>query len=233
MALELRDESRLAHAGWTDDGHEGGPAIGLDSPEGLLEDGQLLVTADEARLHPQARPLAPGPGLDAQRAPGRHWFGLALEDKRVERLVFDDSPGARVDRWPYHDLARFGCRLQARGGVDGVAGQHAISRPAGTFDVDQDLARLHADAHRQRRLAFGREAAVQLGEDGLHLEANPNRPFRVVLVGLRNAEHGQDRIAHEFLEESFVAADLHRQPVEGAANDRLHDLGILVLGEGG
>ena len=52
-------------------------------------------------------------------------------------------------------------------------------------------------------------------------------------MGLWNAEHGKDRVAHEFLEESFVAADLHRQLVEGAANDRLHDLWVLVLGEGG
>ena len=134
-------------------------------------------------------------------------------------MVLNDVLCARPHGGPNHDLARLRCRLQAGCGVDSVAGEHAIAGPSGTLNVDQDLAGLYADAHGQRRLAFGREAAVQLGEDRLHLEANADRPFRVVFVGLGDTEDRQDGVAHELLEESLVALDLLRQPVKGAPND--------------
>ena len=147
VLLELGDEPGLADAGRPDHGHQRGPAVGLDPMEGLLQDGQLLVAADEAGLHAQARPLAAGPGLDAKGAPRRHRLGLALELERLDRSVLDDVLGAGVDAGPHHDLAGLGRRLQAGGGVHRVAGQHPVPRSGGALDVDQHLAGLDPDAH--------------------------------------------------------------------------------------
>jgi hypothetical protein len=52
-------------------------------------------------------------------------------------------------------------------------------------------------------------------------------------MGLRDAEHGEHRVAHELLEVASVALDLGREPVERATHHRLHDLGVLLLGERG
>ena len=49
----------------------------------------------------------------------------------------------------------------------------------------------------------------------------------------RDAEDGEHRVAHELLQETLVALDLLRQPVEGASDHRLDDLRILALGQGG
>jgi hypothetical protein len=41
----------------------------------------------------------------------------------------------------------------------------------------------------------------------------------------------QDGVAHELLEQAAVALDLRGEPVERPADHRLHDLGVLPLGE--
>ena len=138
--------------------------------------------------------------LIAQGAPGRHEFGLALEVERLEGAVLDGVLGARVDGGPNDDLARFGRRLQACGSVHAVAGQHPVPRSGRAFEIDEDFASLHPDPHAKGRLALGGEAAVQLGQDRLHLEGGTDRPFCVVLVGPRDPEDGKHRVAHELLE---------------------------------
>ena len=77
------------------------------------------------------------------------------------------------------------------------------------------------------------ELAVQLGEDGLHLHAGVHGAFGVVLVRAGDAEHGQDRVAHELLEQALVPGDLLGQAVERSPHDGLHYLGVFVLGERG
>ena len=102
---------------------------------------------------------------------------------------------------PDHDLAGLGGGLQPGGGVHGVAGEHPVARSRGALDVHEHLAGLDADPHRERRLALGREAAVQLGQDGLHLERGADGALGVVLVRARHAEHGEHGVAHELLEQ--------------------------------
>ena len=80
--------------------------------------------------------------------------------------------------------------------------------------VDEHLAGLDADPHRELRLALGREPAVQLGQHRLHLERRAHRPFGVVLVGAGDAEDRQHRIAHELLGQALVAGDLLGEAVE-------------------
>ena len=49
----------------------------------------------------------------------------------------------------------------------------------------------------------------------------------------RHAEDGEDGVAHELLQQALVADDLLGQPVECAADHRLHDLRVLALGQRG
>jgi hypothetical protein len=230
--MELLDEARLAHAGRPDDRDERRMSLGLDAPEGLLQHAELLVPPDEPCLQTEPWPFAPRPRLDPERHPCRDGLGLALQVERLELAVLDHVLRGGVRAGPDDDLSGLGRRLEPRGRVHGVAGQHAVALTGGALEVDEHLAGLDADPHRERGLALGREPAVQLGQDGVHLEGGANRALRVVLVGPRDPEDRQDRIAHELLEEPLVPRDLLGDPVERATDDGLDDLGILALCEG-
>lgn len=142
----------------------------------------------------------------------------------VKLAVLDDVLGARVDSGADHDLRRLGRALEPSRGVDGITSEHAIARVRGTLDVDEHLARLDADPHRKRRLAFCGEPAVQLGQDRLHLERGADGTLCVVLVRPRDAEHCEDGVAHDLLQQPLVeeggtalVAELRALGVPGAA----------------
>ncbi len=230
---ELRDEPRLADAGRAHDRHERRPSRVLGLLQGLLEDRELLVAADQPGFHAEGRPLAAALGGDRAGVPGGHGFGLALQRERRQLAEVDHVLHRCVDRRSDHDVSRVGGGLQASRGVHRVAREHAVVGAGGALQVDQHLAGLDADAHRELRLALAGERPVQLAQHRLHLEGRTHGALGVVLVGLRDAEHGEHRVAHELLEVSPVARDLLRQPIERAAHDRLHDLGVFLLGERG
>ena len=128
-------------------------------------------------------------------------------------------------------MARIGGGLEAGGRVHRVAGQHAVARACRSLHIDQDVAGLDPDPHRELRLPLRREPVVQLGQDRLHLERGADGPLRIVLMRLRHPEHREHRVAHELLEQPAVALDLDAQPVERAPHHGLHDLRVLLLGE--
>ena len=92
----------------------------------VLDLPQLAVAADERRLEarPLQRPLSSRD--DAQRPPERHGLGLALELERAGVGVGDRSLGRAPGRLADEHGAGLGGRLDARGGVDEVAGDHAL-----------------------------------------------------------------------------------------------------------
>ena len=51
-------------------------------------------------------------------------------------------------------------------------------------------------------------------------------------MGGGDPEHGQDRVAHELLEEPAVSFDLLAQAIEGPVDDGLDHLGVLSLRHG-
>ena len=156
---------------------------------------------------------------------------LPLQVERRKLAVLDHVLGGRVDGRTDHDASRLRGTLQARGRVHRVAGEHAVARAARSFLIDEHLAGLHADPHRELRPALGGEPAVQLGKDRLHLDRRADGALGVVLVRARHAEDGQHGVAHELLEEPLVAPDLLGQSVERAADDGLDHLGILAFRE--
>ena len=146
--------------------------------------------------------------------------------------VLDDVPRGLVDPRAHDHATRLRGGLQPGRCVHRVAGQHPVTRAARPLDVDEHLARLHTDPHRELRFPFVGEPAVQLREHGLHLEGGADGPIRVVFVRARHTEDRQDRVTHELLEEPLVPRDLLRQPIERPTDDRLDDLRVLLFGEG-
>ena len=100
-----------------------------------------------------------------------------------------------------------GRRLDARGGVDEVAGDHAL--PLGA-DGDGGLAGEHAGARPQAR--------VELGHGGDEVERGAHGALGVVLVGDRRAPDGHHRVADELLDRAAVALD--RRCARGRSSGR-------------
>ena len=65
------------------------------------------------------------------------------------------------------------------------------------------------------------------------VQAGADRALRVVLVGDRRAEEGEDRVAHQPGERALVAVDRRDQALEGAVHDLGPVLGIHRLGHRG
>jgi hypothetical protein len=185
-----------------------------------LQQRHLRVAADEgaraaaeaARPHQRQRPhehvrrhrlrLAPGGQLDR----GRELEGAA---DRLRRAGADE------------DRARLGRLLEPRRDVDGVTGNEgaALAGPPG-----HDLAGVDADPELEG-------AAEERGEPALHRERRVQRPLRVVLVRLGDAEDGHDRVAGELLDRAAGVVDLGRHRVVEALELDARPLRILLLPE--
>ena len=108
--------------------HEPGPAVAARRVEQVLELAQLVVAADERRLERLGPVPAADLGHDPERPPGRHRARLALEDLLAGLLERDRLRGRPLGRLADEDRARLGHRLEPRGRVDEVAGDHALVR---------------------------------------------------------------------------------------------------------
>ena len=210
-----------------------GTALGLDPVQRLLEDRQLLVATDQHGLHAQRGTFPSTFRRHRQGVPCRNWLRLSLQGERRQLGELDHVLHGREHARTHDDVPWLGRGLQSGGDVHGVAGEHPVARTGRALEVDEHFAGLDADPHRELWLALSCEPSVQLGQDREHLQRGTNCPLGVIFVGFRDTEHRQHGVAHELLEVSPVALDLSREPVEGASHYGLHDLGVLLLGEGG
>ena len=105
----------------------------------------------------------------------------------VRRLADEDGPG-RCDR------------LEARRGVDEVAGDHPLVRGA---QGHCRLAGQHAGTHTELCADLGAERL----DRGDQIERAPDRALGVVLEGGRGAPDGHHRVADELLDGAAVRAD--------------------------
>ena len=114
-------------------------------------------------------------------------------------------------------------RLHARGRVDEVTGDHALSLGA---DRHRRLAGDDADTHRQlRRTDLAAERADHLDE----LESGPHRPLGVVLARDGCAPDGHHCVADELLDGAAVAVDHAAGGLEVAREQLAYLLGVAVL----
>ena len=148
VLLELPDQPALADPALADDRDEPRPPLGTGREVEVLEHPQLRSAADERRLEllDPARPAAPGD--DPQRAVGRDRRGLALEQLLARRLEGDRVRCGLVGRLADEDGPRRRHRLEARRGVDEVAGDHPLVRRA---EGHRRLAGQHAGAQPELR----------------------------------------------------------------------------------
>ena len=175
---ELPGEPALADAGLAGDRHEPGASLAGGRVEEVLEQAELVVATDERRLEA----LRAGPRRRAwpRRASARHAGdrgGLALEQLLAGRLEGDGAGCGPVGRLADQDHARRRHRLEAAGGVDEVAGDHALADGA---EGDGRLAGQHAGACLEAA-AVG--ADVEPADRFDEVEGRPDRPLGVVLAG--------------------------------------------------
>ena len=163
------------------------------------------------------------------REPGPHRLLLALDRERLELVVGDGVPGQLVRELADDDAAGRRGGLEAGRRVDGVAGEEGLARGGVDVGVQVGLAGVHADAHLDR-------VAVGPGQRADFVD-EPKRaahgPLGVVLVRLREAEHGEHGVADELLDGAAVLLD--EPPRQGVVllQEAVDQLVVGGLGVGG
>ena len=200
VLLELPREARLADSCHTDHGDEPRAQLLGRGLEQLLDQSQLTRASDERRLEAGAAPLAAPLGGDSQRPPEALWLRLALQlvlaavledDRRLRRVA-----GGVADQ----NGSGLGGGLDAGGGVDEVAGDHAL---VGGAQCDGCFAGEDAGA--------GLERGVEGGDRVDEVEGGADGALGVVLGGGGGAPDGHHGVADELLDGAAVALDDARQ----------------------
>ena len=150
----LPAETRLADAGDADDGDEVRALLVGGRVEELLHQPKLAVAPDEGRLEPGRLERAAAAGGHPERAPERDRLGLALELVRRRRPRTRWRPRTRASSPRRRGRSRLGRRLDPRGGVDEVAGDHPLP-----FGAERDCRLAGEDAGARLR-ARGRARAI-------------------------------------------------------------------------
>ena len=164
--------------------------------EAVLDQLELALAADERRLQADGLELAAHAGDDPQSAEERERLGLALELVQAGLLIGDRLLGGPLRRLADEHAARLGGGLDAGGGVDEVAGDHALAFGA---DRHRRLAGQHPGPRLERR--------VELGDRGHQVQGCTDGPLGVVLGRRRRPPDGHDRVADELLDRAAVAGD--------------------------
>ncbi len=101
--------------------------------------------------------------------------------------------------------------------------------PGVTIEADKRLAGVDADAQPQRSAAEGGQARGPVADP----EGGSDGPFGIVFVRLRDAEHADDGVADELLDDAAVRLDLATRDREVAGQHPVDVLGIRRLGRRG
>ncbi len=236
--LEAREElplqSRLPRPGLADEAQQ----LGAPRPhvlEGRLHPPQLGLTAHEGRRQPEPLEAAgrAGRGERAQQTMDGYRLALALEPELLARGEGEGVMRELIRRVGYQDLARGRRTLQARGRVDGVAGDRVGGVGGRADPARHHRARVDPDVQRERPTHPALPAAIERVHPLAHQEGGAQAALGIVLVCPRRAEDGHDRVAHELLDEALVAVDRRGHLVEEIALDRAHVLGIEPFAERG
>jgi len=189
--------------------------------EELLDEPELPIPSDERRLEACGLEGAGASGGDAECAEESDRLRLALQLVHACVLVGDRGLGGALGRLADEDGARLCSRLDARGRVDEVAGDHAFPRGA---ERDRSLACEDACPRLQSR--------SELGDCRDEVEGGPHRPLGVVLVCDGRAPDGHHGVADELLDRTAVALDHRPRRVEIAGEQLPRVLRVARLGEG-
>ncbi len=227
---ELGAQAALAHPGLAHDRDELAGALLARALEGPDQERLLQRAPDQrGRVRAGRRPT-PKRARACERTPERERLGLAL-DRRPARAPRSRTRARSAGRSARRRRpAHRGGALQARGGVDHVAGNDPLARLRAGAERDHRLARVDPDPDLQRE---ARVVLVQLLDRLEDAQRGPDRTLGVVLVRNRSAEHGHDRVADELLDRAAVALDLLSQALVVRTDAGADVLGVGGLGGGG
>ena len=226
---ELAQQSGLADAGLAEERHELRRTVALDAPCDGAEHVELLVAADERRR--ETCDAACARLFDRRpRDPRRHRLGLALRGHVGRALEVDRS--ARRELRSRADEHRPGLRvlLQAGGDVDRVPADHQVAA-RGRLAAGDDVPCVDADPKPDVGSVTVAHAVGERAEPRLDGKRRADRALRVVVVRLRDPEHGQDRVTHELLGHPAVPLDLAVDELVELALEIADVLGIELLAE--
>ena len=155
-------------------------------------------------------------------------LALPLQRQRLDRVGLDRVPHEVVRQVAEEHLGRPGRLLEACRDVHGVAHDEPLA--AGRVARD-DLARVHARAVLEPDAPDLLELDVERRQRLLHLVRRPDGAQGVVLVELRQAEDGHDRVADELLDRPAMPLELRAHCVEVARHYLAERLGVEPLAE--
>ena len=222
VLVELPAEPRLADAGDPDDRDELRLSLLGAGVVELLHESQLAVATDEWRLEPGGLERASPAGGHSESPEELLGLGLPLQLVLACVLVGDRRFGGPARRSPDEDCAGLGGALDARRGVDEVAGDHALALSS---DRDCGLPRENACACLQ--------GCVELWHSGDEVEPGPDGALSVVLLGDRCSPDGHDGIADELLDCAAIAVDDGSRRLEVEREKLARVLRVALCGCGG
>ena len=162
-----------------------------------------------------------------------HGLAFAFERNLLARGEREGVLGELICRVTDQDLARGRRALQARGGVDGVAG-HRVGGVGGRADsARHHRAGVDPDVECERPPHPPLPAGIEHTHSVAHQDSRAQAALGIVLVRARGAEDRHDRVAHELLDEALVAFDRRGHLAEEVGLDRAHVLGIESFAERG
>ena len=164
--------------------------------------------------------------MDGHEPIRRNALRLALELERLDGLHVDVVAHEAIRQVAEQYLLRARCLLEARGDVDGIAGDEPL---AGRRVAGNDLAGVHPGADREPNAPLPLELVVQHILRAPHARGGAHSAQRVVLVELGQPEDGHDRVPDELLDDAAVALELGAHRVEVARHHLAQRLGVELL----
>lgn len=155
--------------------------------------------------------------MQIEQAVGLHGRRLPLQSQRLELLVPDRFSDQNVRSLAEQDLSLVRRLLQARGDVDGVAGDERLARAGDDLPgVDTDP---NSETERSDSLSY--------------LVRSPHGAQGIVLVGPRDPEHTHGGIAYELLDPAAVPLEDRAGLRVAAAHQLAQELGVCAVAERG
>ncbi len=227
----LAHQAGLAHPGVADDQRDERTRVAERRGDGAVDQPELAVAAHQGGL--DARRALPGRHQRLERGPRLDRRVAAAGGEEASPLVVDGVGGEVVGGGADQHLAGTGRGLEPAGGVDDVA--HRRGRAAGAQGADQDLAGVDPDAHLHpgQRVRPARPPTGDRGQGGLHAQRGADGALRVVLVGDRGPEQGEDAVADDLVDPTPELGDVGDQELEPGVDQPLHPFGVERLGQAG
>ena len=202
---ELRHETALPHSRLSEDGDELRAALALDAGCRETQQGELVVASDERCAATEAARAERCDCVD--RLPCIEWKRLALRLERAS-LPVGDHPVRRLARsFTDEDLSGLRKLLETRCDIHGIA-RHDHLPARGRLAAGDHITGVHTDSEPDFGLVGIGHSGCERGERLANAERCADRALGVVLVHVRNPEHGQDGVADELLGDPAVVLDL-------------------------